>query len=100
MVGWGLDTSPETLILTQLGAQPASREELGAILGRVRCPVLVVHGSEDRVRPHAAGARVPELTGPSLVTLERGGHCPQARHPVKVNLLIREFVESLGGTTR
>jgi pimeloyl-ACP methyl ester carboxylesterase len=100
MVGWGLETSPETLILTQLGAQPASRDELEAVLGRVRCPVLVVHGDEDRVRPHAVGAAVAELTGGTLVTLEGGGHCPQARHPVKVNLLIREFVKSLGGKTR
>jgi pimeloyl-ACP methyl ester carboxylesterase len=100
MVGWGLETSPETLILTQLGAQPASREEMEAVLRRVRCPVLVVHGAEDRVRPHAAGAAVAELTGGSLVTVEGGGHCPQARHPVRINLLLREFVESLGGMTR
>jgi pimeloyl-ACP methyl ester carboxylesterase len=100
MVGWGLETSPETLILTQLGAQPASREELEAILRRVRCPVLVVHGAEDRVRPHAVGAAAAELTGGALVTIEGGGHCPQARHPVRINLLLREFVESLGGMTR
>jgi pimeloyl-ACP methyl ester carboxylesterase len=98
MVGWGLETTPETLVATQLGAQPASREEMEAVLGRVRCPVLVVHGSEDRVRPHAAGARLAELTGGTLVTIEGGGHCPQARHPVRINLLLREFVESLGGT--
>ena len=100
MVAWGLETSAETLILTQLGAQPASRAELEAILGRVRCPVLVVHGEEDRVRPHAVGAAVAELTGGTLVTIEGGGHCPQARHPVLVNLLIREFAESLGGRAR
>jgi pimeloyl-ACP methyl ester carboxylesterase len=100
MVGWGLETSPETLILTQLGAQPASREEMEAILRRVRCPVLVVHGADDRVRPHAAGVAAAELAGGALVTIEGGGHCPQARHPVRINLLIREFVESLGGMAR
>jgi pimeloyl-ACP methyl ester carboxylesterase len=100
MVGWGLETSPETLVATQLGAQPASRAEVEAVLRRVRCPVLVVHGDDDRVRPHAVGAAVAELTGGTLVTVEGGGHCPQARHPVRVNLLIREFVESLGGTAR
>jgi pimeloyl-ACP methyl ester carboxylesterase len=100
MVGWGLETDAETLILTQLGAQPASREEMEAVLRRVRCPVLVVHGEEDRVRPHAAGAAVAELTGGTLVTVEGGGHCPQARHPVRVNLLLREFVESVGGMAR
>jgi pimeloyl-ACP methyl ester carboxylesterase len=98
MVGWGLETTPETLIATQLGAQPAGREEMEAVLGRVRCPVLVVHGDEDRVRPHAVGAAAAELTGGTLVTIEGGGHCPQARHPVRINLLVREFVESLGGT--
>src|SRR5829696_7998400 len=100
MVGWGLETSPESLILTQLGAQPASRDEMEAVLRQVRCPVLVVHGSEDRVRPHAAGVAVAELTGGDLVTIEGGGHCPPARHPIKINLLIREFVESLGGMAR
>jgi pimeloyl-ACP methyl ester carboxylesterase len=100
MVGWGLETSPETLVLTQLGSQPASREEMEAILRRVRCPVLVVHGGEDRVRPHAVGAAVAELTCGRLVTIEGGGHCPQARHPVRINLLIRQFVESLGGRAR
>jgi pimeloyl-ACP methyl ester carboxylesterase len=100
MVGWGLETSPETLVLSQLGAQPASRAEVEAILRRIRCPVLVVHGSDDRVRPHAVGAAVAELTGGRLVTVEGGGHCPQARHPVLVNLLIRGFVETLGGMAR
>jgi len=97
MVEWGLETTAETLALTQLGAQPGSRAEVEAILSAVRCPVLVVHGDDDRVRPHAAGAAVAELTGGTLVTIGGGGHCPQARHPVKVNLLLREFAESLNG---
>jgi pimeloyl-ACP methyl ester carboxylesterase len=100
MVGWGLETTAETLVLTQLGAQPASQEEMEAILRRVRCPVLAVHGDDDRLRPLAIGAAVAELTGGTLVAIEGGGHCPQARHPVKVNLLIREFVESLGRRAR
>jgi pimeloyl-ACP methyl ester carboxylesterase len=100
MVGWGLDTTPETLILTQLGGQPGSREEMTAILRRVRCPVLVVHGDDDQVRAHAGGAAVAGLTGGTLVTIGGGGHGPQARHPVKVNLLIREFAESLRGRAR
>src|SRR6266498_5229166 len=37
-VGWGLETTPETLVATQLGAldQETARE----LCGRVRCPVL------------------------------------------------------------
>ena len=30
-VGWGLETTAETLVLTQLGPQPASREEMEAL---------------------------------------------------------------------
>jgi pimeloyl-ACP methyl ester carboxylesterase len=90
-------TGRAVLVGLSRGAQPASRVEVEALLRRVRCPVLVVHGSDDRVRPHAVGAAVAELTGGRLVTIEGGGHCPQARHPVIVNLLVREFVETLGG---
>jgi pimeloyl-ACP methyl ester carboxylesterase len=97
MVGWGLATSPETLVATQLGAQPASREEVEAVLRRVRCPVLVVHGADDRISPLRRGAALAEATGGALVVLEGAGHIPLARDPVKVNLLIREFAESLNG---
>ena len=100
MVGWGLETNPETLIQTVQGGPSPTREELEAICARVRCPTLVVHGDDDAVRSHASGAALAELLGAALVTLEGGGHAPQARHPVKVNLLIREFVETLGGRAR
>ncbi len=35
-------------------------------LRRVRCPVHVVHGTEDRISRHAVGERLAELTGGSL----------------------------------
>ena len=63
----------------------------------MQCPVLVLHGDEDAIRPLAQGAALAEATGGTFVTLEGSGHCPHARDPVKVNLLIREFVESLEG---
>jgi pimeloyl-ACP methyl ester carboxylesterase/predicted glycosyltransferase len=94
MVGWGLETTPETLIRTVEGGPSPSREELEAICARVRCPVLVVHGDEDAVRSHASGAALAELLGATLITIKGGGHAPQARDPVKVNLLIKEFAES------
>jgi pimeloyl-ACP methyl ester carboxylesterase len=95
MVGWGLETTPETLIRTVQGGPSPTREELEAICARVRCPMLVVHGDDDAVRTHASGAALAELLGATLVTLEGGGHAPQARHPVKVNLLLRELAESV-----
>ena len=53
----------------------------------------MIHGDRDLIRPHAQGAALAELTGGELVTLEGAGHGPQARDPVKVNLLLRDFVE-------
>jgi pimeloyl-ACP methyl ester carboxylesterase len=101
-VGWGLETDPETLIATQLGPRapgepytdPERAEEL---VRRLRCPVLVIHGDEDAIRPLASGARLAELAPRGeLVTIEGGGHAPHVRDPVKVNLLLREFIASLG----
>jgi pimeloyl-ACP methyl ester carboxylesterase len=96
-VGWGLDTDAETLVATQLAPRLPEEDSVRDVVARVRCPMLVIHGSADAIRPHDSGAALAELAGGRLVTLEGSGHCPQARDPVQVNLLIREFVESLGG---
>jgi pimeloyl-ACP methyl ester carboxylesterase len=94
-VGWGLEMAPETLIDCQNALELCGLERIGDICARMRCPVLVLHGDEDKIRPHAQGAAYAEATGGTLVTLEGSGHAPHARDPVKVNLLIREFVETL-----
>jgi pimeloyl-ACP methyl ester carboxylesterase len=94
-VGWGLDTTAETLLASEGGAGLGSRENVLEICEQVRCPVLVIHGEDDRIRPVAHGAELARLTGGTFVGFAGGGHIPHARHPVKVNLLIREFVESV-----
>jgi pimeloyl-ACP methyl ester carboxylesterase/predicted glycosyltransferase len=96
-VGWGLETDPQTLALTATARDLGSREEVLAACERVRCPVLVIHGDRDRIRPLADGAALAEAAGGALVTLEGAGHCPQARDPVKINGLVREFAESVVG---
>ena len=57
--------------------------------------MLVIHGTKDRISPLRRAERLAEATGGALVVLEGAGHIPLARDPVKVNLLVREFVESL-----
>jgi pimeloyl-ACP methyl ester carboxylesterase len=57
--------------------------------------VLVIHGAEDRIIPHAVGAELARITAGQLVTVAGGGHIPNARDPVLVNLLLREFIGSL-----
>jgi pimeloyl-ACP methyl ester carboxylesterase/predicted glycosyltransferase len=95
-VGWGREIAPATLVDTvagRLGCDGAVCAPLEPLCRRVRCPVTVVHGTDDRIQPHAAGERLAELTGGSLILVEGGGHGPQARDPVRVNHLITEFVD-------
>jgi len=99
-VGWALEMAPETLLASELGLLLCGLESFERQCRRVRCPTLVIHGDEDAIRPHAQGAALAAATRGRLVTLAGTGHLPQARDPVKVNLLIREFVESLGGMAR
>ena len=91
-VGWGLETDPATLADTHRGLAASDGETIRSMAGRVRQPVLVIHGDGDAVRPYATGVAVAELTGGSLVTLEGAGHAPHCRHPVLVNRLIQRFV--------
>jgi pimeloyl-ACP methyl ester carboxylesterase/predicted glycosyltransferase len=90
-VGWGLETDPETLANTSRAIGACRWEGFRAVCERVRCPVLVIHGDRDLIRPHRQGAALAEVTGGTLVTLEGSGHLPMTRDPVKINLLLRDF---------
>ena len=94
-VGWALETDPETLVATQLASRLPDEGSVRGLAAQVRCPVLVIHGTDDAVRPHDSGAFFAELIGGAFISLEGSGHSPQARIPVKVNLLIRAFVEAV-----
>jgi pimeloyl-ACP methyl ester carboxylesterase/predicted glycosyltransferase len=92
-VGWGLETTPQVLIATVDAPYAVNEQTTEEHARRVRCPVLVIHGDEDAIIPHARGARLAQLTGATLVTIEGGGHCPQGRDPVQVNLLLHDFIQ-------
>jgi pimeloyl-ACP methyl ester carboxylesterase len=97
-VGWGLETTPETLVETRL-AIDMDEERTRALCRLVRCPALVIQGTADAITGPTRGIELAKATGGALVVLEGSGHGPHVRDPVKVNLLIREFVESLEGRT-
>jgi predicted glycosyltransferase len=90
-----LETDPVTLIATHEGVDDCTPQAVGRLAANVRCPVLVIHGSDDAVRTHGQGAALAERTGGTLVALEGSGHFPHTRDPVRVNLLIRQFVEGV-----
>jgi pimeloyl-ACP methyl ester carboxylesterase/predicted glycosyltransferase len=89
---WGLDTTGETLVLTCL-APELKPDELRDLARRVRCPVLVVHGKGDAIQSATRGIALAEHTGGRLVLLEGSGHAPHVRDPVKINLLLRDFIK-------
>jgi pimeloyl-ACP methyl ester carboxylesterase len=98
-VGYGLETTPETLLLAGAGAGEPTEADAEAICRQVRCPVLVVHGDQDGIVPYPTGVAIADWTGGQMVTIHGGGHAPNARDPVRANLLIRDFAESLGPRT-
>jgi pimeloyl-ACP methyl ester carboxylesterase len=83
------------MIASQLAPRLRDEDGVRALLSRISCPILVIHGSGDAVRPLASGARLAELAHGTLAVIEGSGHFPHARDPVKVNLLIREFLRGL-----
>ena len=87
LVGWGAATEPRVLAATELARRP-SPTPLEVQCAAVRCRVVVAHGTDDRVIPHAHGARLAELTGGELVSFVGSGHLPQSRDPVAVNRLL------------
>jgi pimeloyl-ACP methyl ester carboxylesterase len=93
-VGWGLETSAAVL-LAENDAPWADEATLLDWCAASRCPVRVIHGTEDAISPLRRAERLAKATGGALTILEGAGHIPMARDPVKVNLLIREFAGSL-----
>jgi pimeloyl-ACP methyl ester carboxylesterase len=91
-VGWGLDTTAQTLALTYRAPfmEPDEARELAR---RVRCPVLVIHGDQDALGSVTRGIALAEDTGGRLVLLEGSGHAPHVRDPVRVNLVLRDFIK-------
>ncbi len=94
-VEWSQDTTGEALsrvIEARFTTKPPFDVD-EAMYRSVRCPALVVHGTEDRIQPHDRGKHIAELMGAQFVSLEGAGHNPQARFPAKINVVIRGFLD-------
>ncbi|MBV9512893.1 MAG: alpha/beta fold hydrolase [Mycobacteriaceae bacterium] len=95
---WSSAIDAQTLVdstAARLNVEGWPVEPVDDIARRVRCPVHVIHGTADRVRPSRFGQGFAELTGGTLTLIDGGGHAPLTRDPVRVNNLIRNFVESV-----
>jgi pimeloyl-ACP methyl ester carboxylesterase/predicted glycosyltransferase len=93
-IGWALETTPEVLIAT-MKRPPLSEEQVRGLASQIRCPVLVLAGSEDRQQPAQRATAFAASVGGPCVILDGSGHAPHVRDPVKVNLLLRDFIDSI-----
>jgi hypothetical protein len=91
---WSADVDAQTLVDTT-AARLTLNSALGEIATSLRCPVHVIHETADRISHHDVGAQLAELTGGSLTLIERAGHGPMTRDPVRVNMMIRDFIDSV-----
>ena len=98
-VGPRHDRRGRRIMHTEFGRAPGERSVVEQCAD-VRCPVVVVHGTDDRVIPHEAGARQAELTGGTLVSFEGTGHTPQGREPVALNRVLDDVLVGMGGGPR
>ncbi len=92
-VGWALETEPRIL------EAEARSPELGLtgqdLFAAVKCPTLVIHGTDDRIQQHEIGVEAARLSDGTMVSMEGSGHMPNVRDPVRVNLEVRDFIERL-----
>ena len=106
-VGWALETDPGTMMVAEYapylrppeswGDRPHEEPTSLSFLRRIECPVLVIHGESDELtRSETAQRLADELRAP-IAVLGGTGHCPPAREPVVINLLIARFARSIAG---
>lgn len=92
-VGWACETTGDVLAKTVEARPMMPSFDIGEAMYRnIRCPVLMIHGDDDRIQPYARAQAVASVTGAELVTIPRGGHNPLGRIPAKANVLIADFL--------
>jgi pimeloyl-ACP methyl ester carboxylesterase len=93
-IEWALEGDPDTLADAWRG-ELVSPRRTRAMIERVRCPVLAIHGTDDLDCPIVWAEEIARLTGGRLLAIEGGDHLVSFRRPVEVNLALREFAEQV-----
>ncbi len=101
VVSWGLETTGEILADSEEAQEldPPTREEFEAKVAGLRIPVLVIHGDSDVCQHLAKGLGLAGATSGEVHVVADSGHLVAGRDPVKVNHLIKEFVDETTGST-
>jgi pimeloyl-ACP methyl ester carboxylesterase len=94
-VEWALEGSVDSMIADAEAAPPPEADAVEAMCRALTCPMVIVHGDRDHCQPIARAERLRDLTGAPLIVLRDADHLAPGRHPVAINLIIRDFVASL-----
>lgn len=93
-LAWAGETTGPVLVRTvEARAVPPTFDVSEAMYRKIKCPVLMIHGDDDRIQPPARAQTVANLTGAELVTIKGGGHNPLGRFPAKSNTVIADFLD-------
>ena len=95
-----METTGEVIALTSTPPPSYDFEWLTERIRALSCPSLVIHGGDDRLFDVSNGEVLAKALDAEYAVLEGAGHVPIGRHPVKVNHLIKDFVDRTYGTPR
>lgn len=94
-VDYGSSTDPETLGATMY-TESVDAGSFLRMCASVRCPVLIIQGNRDAITGLSRGVELSRAIPQARFEIFEGaGHGPNARDPIRVNLLIRAFVRDL-----
>ena len=97
-VGWGLETDPESLAATKRAPPTVDPDTFTRMCASIRAPALVIQGTDERLSHLTQGVGLAQaIPGARLELIDGGGHMVNARDPIRVNLLIRDFIRTLRG---
>lgn len=94
LIAYGLETDGETFIASTIGNRYPPREEVLELGRRLRCPCVVTQWGVP-MWPARTSEVFAQAAGAPLVVFEGLGPSVSSRWPVAVNLLLREFAESI-----
>jgi pimeloyl-ACP methyl ester carboxylesterase/predicted glycosyltransferase len=93
-LGWASETTGAVLAKTVEARALRPSFDVGqAMYRKIRCPMLVIHGEDDRIQPCARAKAVADITGAEFVIVPGGGHNVLGRFPAKANALIADFLD-------
>jgi 3-oxoadipate enol-lactonase len=87
-----LKTPPDTICKTLMAL--ANRKEKCSLLERVKVPVLILVGEEDKVTPLAAATKMHELIGGSILhAVKEAGHLSNLENHREFNAHLKDFLK-------